>query len=242
MGISVSDLRHLRERSHKIQSMIRSGVIPESICNEIRHYYSELSGGEGKSVPVSVRSSALSEDMAAASFAGQLESFLNVEGLDSVLNSIVGCYASLYSERAISYRLTQGIPEERMGISVGIQKMIRSDLGVAGVMFTIDPETGFDQAIVINASYGWGESVVKGAVNPDEYVVHKAKLNEGFAPILRRSRGFKDTKVTASADREQRVQNERVPEDQQKRFALNLQEILQLARWAVIIENHFSKR
>lgn len=202
--------------------------------------YDRLGGGQD--VAVAVRSSATAEDLPGASFAGQQESFLNVRGRSALLDTCRRCFASLYTDRAISYRADKGVDETRMALSVGVQLMVRSDLACAGVMFTLDTESGFRDAVLINAAYGLGESVVQGAVNPDEYVVFKPALKAGFRPILQKRLGGKEIRVVNVEGGTKRIKTVPVPKTERDRYALGEEDILTLARWACAIEDHYSAK
>jgi pyruvate,water dikinase len=187
-----------------------------------------------------VRSSATAEDLPDASFAGQQETYLNVHGVKAVLNACHRCFASLFTDRAISYRQIKGFDHFQVALSVGVQKMVRSDLACSGVMFSIDPETGFKDAVLITAAYGLGENVVQGIVNPDEYVVFKPTLKQGLRPILSRKLGSKALKLVYDEEGSRFTKNVPVPESLRRQYALKDDEILELARWACLIEEHYS--
>jgi len=187
-----------------------------------------------------VRSSATAEDLPDASFAGQQETYLNIQGISSVLQACHKCFASLFTDRAISYRHQRGFDHFSIALSVGIQKMVRSDLACSGVMFTIDTESGFKNAALITAAYGLGENVVQGAVNPDEYLVFKPTLKTGYRPILDKRLGSKEYKLVCDDGGCKQMKNQLVSEIEQQQFALSDEEILQLAKWACIIEDHYS--
>ena len=189
-----------------------------------------------------VRSSATAEDLPDASFAGQQETFLNVVGIDDVLIAIKEVFASLYNDRAISYRVHKGYAETEVALSAGVQRMVRSDIGAAGVMFTIDTESGFEDVVFITSSYGLGETVVQGAVNPDEFYVHKPMLAAGKRAVIRRQLGSKLIKMEfAPAGAKERVRTVDVPVDQRSRYSLNDAEVIELAQYAVIIEKHYGR-
>jgi len=190
---------------------------------------------------VAVRSSATAEDLPGASFAGQQESFLNISGELALLDAVKKCFASLFTDRAVSYRIDRGFKHGKVSLSVGVQKMVRSDLAAAGVMFTIDTESGNGNVILINAAYGLGEFVVKGAVNPDEYYVFKQTLNSGFKPIVGKTAGDKNKKLVYSNNRFKPTQSQAVPLLQRQRYALLDEQILQLAKYALVIEKHYRR-
>ena len=191
---------------------------------------------------VAVRSSATAEDLPEASFAGQQETYLNVQGHAALLEACKRCFASLFTDRAISYRVDKGFDHDKIALSIGVQRMVRSDLATAGVMFTIDTESGFRDAVLINAAYGLGENVVQGSVNPDEYYVFKPTLRQGYRPILQKVLGTKEFKLVYDIGGGKMVKNVPVPPDDRLRFAVSEDDILTLARWACIIEDHYSEK
>lgn len=203
--------------------------------------YQRMCDRYGAETEVAVRSSATAEDLPDASFAGQQETYLNVQSVQSVIGACHKCFASLFTDRAISYRHARRFDHFSIALSVGIQKMVRSDLASSGVMFTIDTETGFKNAALITAAYGLGENVVQGAVNPDEYLVFKPTLKDGFRPILDKRLGSKEYRLVCDDGGCKQMKNERVPAIEQRQFALSDDEILQLARWGCIIEDHYSE-
>ncbi|MCK5907089.1 MAG: phosphoenolpyruvate synthase, partial [Flavobacteriales bacterium] len=184
-GLDTDDVVQLRQVGSKVRNIVRDGVFPEEMITEIRERYLKMSAEYGNEITdVAVRSSATAEDLPDASFAGQQETYLNVRGSESILNSVRDCFASLFTDRAISYRENFGYDHFNIGLSVTIQKMVRSDLGAAGVAFSLDTESGFKDVVLINGSYGLGEMVVGGAVKPDEFLVFKPTLAKGFRPIV----------------------------------------------------------
>jgi len=239
-ALDVDNLPELSKVSEAIQSLITDAELPPKLISEIKESLEKLQKTDDY-LSVAVRSSATNEDLDNASFAGQQKTLLNVEGLDQVLNAVKKVYASLYSERAISHRNHHGHKDACM--SVGIQKMVRSDSGSAGVMFTLDTESGFDQVVFITSAFGLGESVVQGQVNPDEFYVHKASLEAGRPAILRRNLGAKAIKMVHSSEpnSESTVETIRVDRTKRLTFSINDSDILELARQALIIENHFQK-
>jgi pyruvate,water dikinase len=192
----------------------------------------------GENVDVAVRSSATAEDLPTASFAGQQETYLNVRGEDQLIEKIRDCFASLFTNRAISYRVDKGFDHSSVFISVGVQKMVRSDLAAAGVMFSIDTESGFQDAVYITGAYGLGENVVQGSVNPDQFYVFKPTLKKGFKPILEKKLGSKERKLVYG---ENRTEQREVSEEDRKKYVINDEEIITLAKWACIIEDHYQK-
>ena len=241
-GLNVSDIPDLSRRSYHVRELIKGGEFPPEIEALVKEYYDRLSERYGThAVDVAVRSSATAEDLPDASFAGQQETYLNVVGAENVLTAIKNCFASLFTDRAISYRESFGFDHFNVGIAVGVQKMVRSDLGASGVMFTIDTETGFRDVVVINAIYGLGELIVQGMVTPDEYMVFKPTLSEGYSAIIEKKLGRKDRKMVYGAG-EERTKIVNVPVADQKKFALDDEEILKLAQWGALIEKHYSER
>src|SRR5207253_9583561 len=209
---------------------------------EIREHYARVAEREGAQASFAVRSSATAEDLPDASFAGQQESYLNVSGIDDVLDKVKHVFASLYNDRAISYRVHKGFAHDIVALSAGVQRMVRSDVGAAGVMFTIDTESGFPDVVFITSSYGLGETVVQGAVNPDEFYVFKPTLQAGKYPIIRRSIGSKLIKMEFTAPGEAgRVKTVDVPPEQRNRYSISDHDVAELARYAVIIEKHYGR-
>lgn len=241
-SIDKSDPTSIGEASNAIQELITASSLPNSLIEEIKKGLNTLQG-EDSFLSVAVRSSALQEDSDQASFAGQQKSFLNVCGVDDVLSSVIQVYASLFSVRALSYRLHQGLDLASLAMSVGIQKMVRSESGSAGVMFTLDTESGFDKVVFITSAFGLGETVVQGAVNPDEFYVHKASLESGKPAILRRSLGAKAIKMVHVVDGDDlaAVETIRVDRAQRLTFSITDDEINLLAKQAMIIERHYKK-
>lgn len=234
----------LGDAGRHIRSVIRGAPVPEPVAAEIRSAYRELASACGiPEVAVAVRSSATAEDLPNASFAGQQETFLNVAGEDDVVEACSLCYASLFTDRAIKYRDDQGFDQMQVGLSIGIQRMVRSDIGGAGVLFTIDTESGFDKVVVVNAAWGLGDPVVQGGVNPDEYFVFKKGLeNPKLTPIIQRRRGEKATKeVYSRRHHGSRTKVVDTSLDEREHFVLTDAEVLQLARWGVAIENHYGR-
>ncbi len=235
------DLDELARRGALLREAIRSAPLPVDLQEAAASAYETLSGPGGPA-DVAVRSSATAEDLPDASFAGQQETFLNVRGRADLLECVRRCFASLYTDRAISYRAERGYAHEAVALSVGVQRMVRSDLACAGVAFTLDMESGFRDVVLISAAYGLGESVVSGAVNTDEYTVFKPALKAGFKPILRKKLGSKETRMVCDASGTKRVRTAPVPVAERARFALADEEILTLARWACAVEEHYGKK
>ncbi len=241
-GLDVDDVARLSDVGARIRGWIVEAPLPAALKAEIDTAYQRLSAGQ-PNVSVAVRSSATAEDMPDASFAGQQETFLNISGLDNLIHAIREVFASLYTDRAIAYRSHQGYAETEVALSVGVQRMVRSDKGAAGVMFTLDTESGFDQVVFITASYGLGETVVQGAVNPDEFYVYKPNLMAGRPAILRKSVGQKAIKMVY-ADKGgagQSVTTVDVPAAERLRFSITDAEVEELARHALTIERHYGK-
>jgi pyruvate,water dikinase len=233
----------LQETGKGIRRLILKAIFPEELETEIGEAYRILSHQYHQSeVDVAVRSSATAEDLPKASFAGQQESYLNINGEQKLLETCRKCYASLFTDRAITYRDEHGFDQMDVALSIGVQKMVRSDKAGSGVMFTLDPETGFRNAIVINAAWGLGENVVKGRVNPDEYMVFKNMLGrEDLVPILEKQLGEKEYTLVYASGSQQTTRNMKTLAKDQDRFVLADAEILELARWATIIEQHYER-
>jgi pyruvate,water dikinase len=235
------DVTALARTGAEIRRRVAEAPLPASVAAQAQAAYAELSRRFGETeTDVAVRSSATAEDLPTASFAGQQETFLNVRGASELDVAIRRCMASLYTDRAIVYRHGHGIPHREVALSVGVQKMVRSDEGAAGVIFTLDTESGFRDVVLVTGSWGLGELVVQGRVNPDEFWVHKPTLAAGFRAIVRRERGEKATKLVYGDLRA--VKEVRVPREQRMRFALADDEVLGLARSAVAVERHYSER
>ena len=241
-GLDTRDLDDLRQRGRQIRQAMLAASLQQDLEQAIVEAYDRLSDGHVDLVDVAVRSSATAEDLPDASFAGQQETYLNVQGHQALLDACKRCFASLFTDRAISYRVDKGFDHSKIALSIGVQRMVRSDLSASGVMFSIDTETGFRDAVLINASYGLGENVVQGAVNPDEYYVFKPTLRQGFRPILQKILGSKEFKLVYDVGGSKLVKNVPVPPDDRARFAITDDEILTLARWACVIEDHYSAK
>ncbi|MBE9197152.1 pyruvate, water dikinase [Synechocystis sp. LEGE 06083] len=244
--LDVNNMVNLQERGHLARQLILDTPFPQNLQAAIAEAYGAMCERYGckvdcTGVDVAVRSSATAEDLPEASFAGQQETYLNVHSLSCVLESCHKCFASLFTDRAISYRHHNGFDHFAVALSVGVQKMVRSDLATSGVMFSIDTETGFKNAALITAAYGLGENVVQGAVNPDEYFVFKPTLKEGFKPILEKRLGSKAIKMVYDVGGSKLTKNVEVAEPEREKYCINDEEILQLARWACIIEDHYSE-
>jgi pyruvate,water dikinase len=241
-GLDTRDSEQLKHCGLKIRQAIMAAILPPDLEKAITAAYDQLGKGDLHPVDVAVRSSATAEDLPGASFAGQQETYLNVQGHQALLHSCKRCFASLFTDRAISYRVDKGFDHLKIALSIGVQRMVRSDLASSGVMFTLDTETGFRQVVLINASYGLGENVVQGSVNPDEYYVFKPTLQQGFRPILQKIPGSKEFKLVYDLGGGRMVKNVPVPPNERRENAINDDEILTLARWACIIEEHYSAK
>ena len=237
-GLDTHNMENLAERGEKIRNLIAHSPCPKELEEEIRICYRKMEERFGKNVDVAVRSSATAEDLPTASFAGQQTSFLNVRGEDDLLEKVMDCFASLFTNRAISYRVDKGFDHLSVYLSVGVQKMVRSDLACSGVTFSIDTDSGFKDVVYITAAYGLGENVVQGIVGPDQFYVFKPTLKEGFRPIVEKKLGTKEQKLVYKKNGAGTEQKE-VKVGEQRKFALNDDEILTLARWACIIEEHY---
>ncbi len=240
------DVTSLQRTGHAVRQAILSTELPADLQSDIQAGYERLSAeagsGTGLQLDVAVRSSATAEDLPDASFAGQQETYLNVQGVRPLLDTCRRCFASLFTDRAISYRHYHGFDQFQIALSIGVQRMVRSDLACAGVMFSLDTETGFRDAVLINAAWGLGENVVQGAVNPDEFVVFKPTLKTGFRPILQKRRGTKEWKMVYDLGGGRMTRNLPTPPEERTRLALNDDEVLTLARWACAIEDHYSRK
>jgi pyruvate,water dikinase len=244
-GLDTDDVRALAQVGAQIRAMVEAQPFPSELQAAIRLAYVALSESN-VGASFAVRSSATAEDLPDASFAGQQETFLNVTGIDDILDKIREVFASLYNDRAISYRVHKGFAHQHVALSAGIQRMVRSDLGAAGVMFTIDTESGFDQVVFITSSYGLGETVVQGAVNPDEFYVHKPMLRAGKRAVIRRSLGSKLIQMQFASPAEKAhsgklVKTVDVPTEMRNRYSLSDSDVEQLAAQALVIEQHYGR-
>ncbi|MDP2818075.1 MAG: phosphoenolpyruvate synthase [Polaromonas sp.] len=244
-ALNTDDVRALAETGSKIRALVEAQPFPSDFEQAVRASFTTLSAGNAPA-SFAVRSSATAEDLPDASFAGQQETFLNVVGIEDVLHKMKEVFASLYNDRAISYRVHQGFAHADVALSAGVQRMVRSDLGAAGVMFTIDTESGFEDVVFITSSYGLGETVVQGAVNPDEFYVHKPMLKAGKRCVIRRNLGSKLLQMEFTTAEEKKsggklVKTTDVPAELRNRYSLSDADVEQLARYAVIIEDHYGR-
>jgi pyruvate,water dikinase len=239
--LDIEDLEDLRARGQAARHLILDAPLPEELTEAVREAYDNLCASAGiKNLDVAVRSSATAEDLPDASFAGQQETYLNIHGHASLLAAVRSCYASLFTDRAISYRVERGFDHNQVALSVGVQRMVRSDLASAGVMFSIDTETGFEDAVLITGAWGLGETVVQGTVNPDEFIVFKPTLKQGKRPILRKHRGSKEVRMVYASG-SKHTKTEPVPAPMRDDYTLDDDEVVQLAKWACVIEDHYSE-
>ena len=240
--LDTQDMANLSERGHAVRQAIRSATLPEALQQQIAAAYRQLQGDSPVPLDVAVRSSATAEDLPDASFAGQQETYLNVQGIAALLETCKRCFASLFTDCAISYRVDKHFDHFKVALSVGVQRMVRSDLACAGVMFTIDTESGFRDAVLISAAYGLGENVVQGSVTPDEYTVFKTTLKTGHRPILQKTVGSKEFKLVYDTGGGKMVKNVPVAPADRAKLALTDDEVLELARWGCIVEDHYSAK
>lgn len=242
-ALDVDDTQALTAAGRDIRNWMLEAPLPQELEAAIRHEHRLMCAEAGEDLRFAVRSSATAEDLPDASFAGQQETFLNIRGADNLIDAVRRCYASLYNDRAISYRVHHGFTHDAVALSAGIQRMVRSDLGVAGVMFTLDTESGFPDVVFINAAYGLGETVVQGSVNPDEYYVHKPTLRAGKRPVVRKKLGDKAIRMVFASESvaERSTVVEDVPPALRHGFALDEDELLELARYALTIETHYGR-
>ena len=241
--LNVDDTVALAEAGREIRGWMAAAPLPAGLEAGIRHNHRLMCAEAEEDLLFAVRSSATAEDLPDASFAGQQETYLNIQGADNLIEAVKLCFASLYNDRAIAYRVHNGFEHALVALSAGIQRMVRSDLGAAGVMFTMDTESGFRDVVFINASYGLGETVVQGSVNPDEYYVHKPMLRQGKRAVVRKKLGEKAIRMVfgheSAAERSTVIED--VPQGLRRRFALDDDELLELARYAVTIEDHYGR-
>ncbi|HEY9753492.1 MAG TPA: PEP/pyruvate-binding domain-containing protein, partial [Coleofasciculaceae cyanobacterium] len=238
--LDVENVEQLQQVGKQARMLMLQTPFPQTLQDAIAKGYEQLCQQYGPDTDVAVRSSATAEDLPDASFAGQQETYLNVHGLKSVLDACHRCFASIFTDRAISYRQIKGFDHFNVALSVGVQKMVRSDLAASGVIFSIDTETGFKDAAFITSAYGLGENVVQGAVNPDEFFVFKPTLKQGFKPIVKKRLGTKEIKMVYDVGGSKLTKNISVLESERQQYSITDEEVLQLARWTCIIEDHYS--
>jgi pyruvate, water dikinase len=242
-GLDYRDHVQTKRSGLKIRNLIQDGEFPKELENEILDYYEKLSRKyDSDMLDVAVRSSATAEDLPDASFAGQQETFLNIRGHKHLLLSIKNCFASLYTDRVIAYRKKIGYDTKKVTISVGIQKMVRSDLGSAGVAFSLDPDSGFTDAIFVNGSLGLGESVVGGTITPDEFILYKQNLRHGYDSILEKKLGVKNTKLAYGNNPSRPIVEIKTTEEQRNTFCISDDKLEELGRWVVVLEEYYSER
>lgn len=242
-GLDVSDVESLAEAGRQIRDWLTHATLPRQLEEEILAAYRRLCEAAGRTLEVAVRSSATAEDLPTASFAGQQETYLNIRGAENLLVTCKRVFASLFTDRAIAYRTHQGFAHDKVALSIGVQRMVRSDLAASGVMFTLDTESGFRDAVLITAAYGLGENVVQGAVNPDEFLVFKPLLEQGFRPIIKRQLGSKALRMIYASDTQpgRSTRNVETSPEERARFSITDDEVLELARQAVAIERHYGR-
>ncbi len=240
--LDTRDMTNLSQRGQALRQAILCSQIPQDLEKAIVAAYRRLQGDGIVPLDVAVRSSATAEDLPDASFAGQQETYLNVQGVSALLETCKRCFASLFTDRAISYRVDKGFDQCRIALSIGVQRMVRSDLACSGVMFTIDTETGFRDVVLISSAYGLGENVVQGSITPDEYIVFKPTLKTGHYPIVHKTVGSKEFKLVYDAGGGKMVKNVPVPPAERAKLSLADDEVVQLARWGCVVEEHYSAR
>lgn len=240
--LDTRDMANLSQRGHAVRQAVLNAQLPLDLEEAIATAYRQLQGDSIVPLDAAVRSSATAEDLPDASFAGQQETYLNVQGVSALLETCKRCFASLFTDRAISYRVDKGFDHFRIALSIGVQRMVRSDIACSGVMFTIDTESGFRDAVLISSAYGLGENVVQGSVTPDEFIVFKPTLKTGHRPILQRTVGSKEFKLVYDVGGGKMVKNVPVPPAERAKLSLTDDEVLQLARWGCIVEDHYAAR
>src|SRR5512141_180987 len=242
-GLDPEDVADLAARSARARDIVYGAPLPAALITEILDGYSELRAGCGAAIALAVRSSATAEDLPTASFAGQHETFLNVQGEAMLLDAVKRCFASVFNDRAVRYRIDQGFDHFKVLLSVGVQKMVRADLAASGVAFSLDTETGFRDVVLTTAAYGLGENVVQGTVDPDEFLVFKPTLAKGKRAVLRRTLGGKKVKmVYGTAATRRATLNIPTSPEERARFCISDEEVLTIADYTVRIESHFSRR
>jgi len=242
-GLDTTDMKNLQERGAKVREIIETAEFPDDLRQEISVAYAKMEEEYGKDVAIAVRSSATAEDLPDASFAGQQDTYLNISGMDALIHNCRKCFASLFTNRAISYRHDKGFGQFDVYLSITIQKMVRSDSAASGVMFSIDTESGFENAVFLTGAWGLGENVVQGAVNPDEFYIFKPTLKEGKRPIVGKRLGSKEIKMVYDTDpgAKESVKNIPTTPEERQKYVISDDEILQLAKWACIIEDHYGR-
>ncbi|NOU21825.1 MAG: phosphoenolpyruvate synthase, partial [Methyloglobulus sp.] len=242
-GLDPDDMADLARRARTARETIYAAPLPDLLEQQILEAYSQLQQQYGEELSLAVRSSATAEDLPTASFAGQQDTFLNIRGEQSLLEACKRCFASLFTDRAIHYRIDQGFDHFKLSLSIGIMKMVRSDLNASGVMFSLDTESGFTDVVFITGAYGLGENVVQGAVDPDEFYVHKPTFEQGFRTVLKRTLGAKKIKMVYSVGRTREpTHNVVTSEEERSHFCINDQDVLTLADYAIKIEKHYSTK
>ena len=242
-GLDTANVADLSKRGKIARDLILEAGIPDDLWEEIKTGYDRLCEQYGEDTDVAVRSSATAEDLPTASFAGQQETYLNIRGYPGLRDACTRCFASLFTDRAISYRVTNKFDHFKVGLSIGIMKMVRSDLASSGVIFTLDTETGFRDVVFITGAYGLGENIVQGQVNPDEFYVFKPTFREGYKPIIQKKVGNKEIKmIYGRGDSKVLTRNVEVPEADRLRFCIDDEEVLELAGYAITIEDHYSEK
>ncbi len=241
-GLNTRNLAELSECGRKVRNAILSASLPADLQQEIVEAYGKLCQEYGPETDTAVRSSATAEDLPTASFAGQQESYLNIRGERDLLEACQQCIASLFTDRAISYRVDKGFDHATVALSICVQKMVRSDVGAAGVLFTLETESGFPDVVLINSSFGLGESVVKGRVDPDEFLVFKPTLKQGHRAILKRNIGSKQEKLIYATGGGHSTRIVPTPAEDRRRLSINDDDVLTLARWGCLIEDHYSAK
>ncbi|MDP2655913.1 MAG: phosphoenolpyruvate synthase, partial [bacterium] len=243
-GLDTRNFGDLSRRGKKVREAIHATPLPQDLENKIVRAYEQMEKQYGKNTDVAVRSSATAEDLPGASFAGEHETYLGIRGTKDVIQAVVWAMASLFTDRAISYRADKGFAHTKVALSVGVQKMVRSDTGASGVMFTVDTESGFKDIVLINATWGLGELIVQGHVTPDEYLVMKSKISKVKNPIIEKKIGVKNKKMQYALHKKGIIQTKTVKttKKEQESFVLNEKEIVELARWGALIEKHYSDR
>ncbi len=242
-GLNTKNLKELSRCGKLVRDKMRTTPVPADLAKEIKEAYAKMEKEYGKDTDVAVRSSATAEDLPGASFAGEQETYLNIRGGDDVVRAAIWTIASLFTDRAISYRADKGFDHMKVALSVGVQKMVRSDKGASGVMFTVDTESGFKDVVVVNATYGLGEMIVQGHVTPDEYLVAKSQIGKAKLPIIHKKLGKNIRKMIYAKQRGvEQTTIVPVPSKDSARFVLTNEEIITMATWGKIIEEHYTER